>query len=64
MYKLKNMNLRKKIVPVKMEEAIYESKLYIAFNKNTKNSIIKKWQKALNEIKTDGTYEKIINKYK
>lgn len=36
---------------------------YFAFNKNTPQSIIDKWQKALDEIKADGTYEKIMKKY-
>lgn len=40
-----------------------KGKLYFAFNKNTDDEIIKKWQKALDEIKTEGIYEKIVNKY-
>ncbi len=64
MYKLKKMGLDKKIIPVNMKEAIYESKLYIAFNKQTDNTIINKWQKVLDEIKSDGTYKQILNKYK
>ncbi|MEA3512254.1 MAG: transporter substrate-binding domain-containing protein [Campylobacterota bacterium] len=63
-YKLKEMGLAHKIVPVKMKEPIYESQLYIAFNKNTDDKIISKWQKALDNIKEDGTYEDILNKYK
>jgi len=38
--------------------------LYIAFNKNTPDTIIEKWQKALDDIKKDGTYQKILNKYR
>lgn len=38
--------------------------LYVAFNKNTSDEIVKKWQKTLDEIKADGTYAKIVAKYK
>lgn len=64
MYKRKKDNLEEKVVPVKMKDAIYESQLYIAFNKHTDEQTINKWQQALNEIKADGTYEKILAKYK
>ena len=64
MYKLKEMKLEKKIVPVQMKKPIYESQLYIAFNKETDDNIIKKWQKTLDEIKDDGTYENILKRYK
>lgn len=37
---------------------------YIAFSHDTPNTVIQKWQKALNSIKSDGTYLKIIKKYK
>jgi polar amino acid transport system substrate-binding protein len=63
-YKLKQMQLSKKFIPVKMKKPIFESKLYIAFNKDTKDNVIKKWQKALDEIKNDGTYQKILDSYK
>lgn len=64
LYELKKKNLQDKIVPVKMKKPIYESMLYIAFNKNTSNKIIETWQKALNEIKSDGTYKKILERYR
>lgn len=63
MYKLKGLNLEKSIVPVKVKEPIYESQLYIAFNKQTDDKTIEKWQKTLDEIKKDGTYQKILNNY-
>lgn len=62
-YKLKQLGLQDKIVPVKMD-SFYKSDLYIAFNKNTDDKIIKKWQNALDQIKEDGTYDKIIERYK
>lgn len=37
--------------------------LYFAFNKHTPDKIIEKWQKALDEIKENGQYKKIIEKY-
>jgi len=64
MYKLKKMKLEKTIVPVQMKEPIYESQLYIAFNNQTPQSTIKKWQKTLDEIKSDGTYDKILKRYR
>jgi polar amino acid transport system substrate-binding protein len=48
-------------------EIIYElsiANLSFAFNKNTDDKIIQKWQKALDEIKQNGTYDAIMNKYK
>ncbi len=38
--------------------------LYIAFSKNTPDDEVKKWQAALDELKKDGTYQKIVDKYK
>jgi len=64
MYKLKGMGLENSIVPVKMKKPIFESQLYIAFNKQTDDKVISKWQQALDDIKNDGTYDKILNKYK
>ena len=43
-------------------EVVYtlqEGNLYFAFNKNTDDSIITKWQNALDVIKKNGTYDKI-----
>ncbi|WP_164970039.1 ABC transporter substrate-binding protein [Arcobacter sp. CECT 8983] len=61
-YNLKQKDLDKKILPVKME-AFFESKLYIAFNKDTSDDIIKDWKSAFEEIKADGTYDKILERY-
>ncbi len=38
--------------------------LYIAFSKDTDDTIIAKWQKALDSMKADGTHAKITEKYK
>ncbi len=48
-------------------EVVYKianSELFYAFNKKTDDKIIQKWQKALDTIKENGIYDKIINKYK
>lgn len=36
---------------------------YIAFSTKTHDEIVIKWQEALDKIKADGTYEKIMSKY-
>ena len=51
-------NLFKKIFTVK------KSYLYFAFNKNTNDHIIKEYQKALDTIKQNGIYDKILKKYR
>jgi ABC-type amino acid transport substrate-binding protein len=40
-----------------------ETELYYAFNKDTDDKIIVKWQKALDSIKKNGVYDNIIKKY-
>ena len=42
---------------------IFDSKLYIAFSKDTPDSEIEKWQKALDQIKENGIHAKTVNKY-
>lgn len=37
--------------------------LYIAFHKSTPDNVITEIQNTMNEIKKDGTYQKILNKY-
>ncbi len=39
------------------------NELYFAFNKQTSDDVISKWQKALDTIKSNGIYNKIIKKY-
>ncbi len=44
-------------------EAIFPVKkefMYLAFSKNTPDSVIQEWQKTLDEIKNDGTYSQIF----
>jgi len=42
---------------------IENDKLYYAFNKKTDDKIIQQWQKALDKIKLNGVYQKILHKY-
>jgi polar amino acid transport system substrate-binding protein len=47
-------------------EVIYtltKGELYYAFNKNTDDTIIAQWQAALDTIKGNGLYDKIVQKY-
>lgn len=60
---LKVAGLENEVVATQIPPLV-ESNLSIAFNKNTDNKIITKWQKALDDIKADGTYDKILSKYK
>jgi polar amino acid transport system substrate-binding protein len=49
----------------KLEKAldVKDTQLYIAFSKNTADEEIAKWQKALDDMKADGTYDEILKKY-
>jgi polar amino acid transport system substrate-binding protein len=51
-------NILEKVFDVKINE------LYIAFSKDTSDVVIKSWQKALDELKASGEYDKILRKYK
>jgi polar amino acid transport system substrate-binding protein len=42
---------------------VKDTQLYIAFNKATPDEEINKWQKALDELKATGIYQKIVSKY-
>jgi len=47
-------------------ESVYtfmESKLYIAFSKNTSSATVAQWQQALDNMKRDGSYAKIYKKW-
>jgi polar amino acid transport system substrate-binding protein len=42
---------------------VAKTKTYIAFSKNTPSDIVSKWQAALDEMKADGTFARIHQKY-
>lgn len=47
-------------------EVVYvlkKSALYYAFNNQTDDKIINEWQKALDKVKANGTYDKILQNY-
>lgn len=62
-YQIKTLHLSDKIVMTQIP-TLFESSLNIAFNINTPNKTINTWQKILEEIKSDGTYDRIIEKYR
>ncbi len=42
---------------------LYASEGHIIFSKSTPDSVVQKWQNALNALKTSGEYEKIREQY-
>lgn len=62
-YRIKQLGMEGKIVETKVP-AYAEEPLSIAFSKSTPDEVILKWQKALDDMKADGTYDKILKKYK
>jgi polar amino acid transport system substrate-binding protein len=42
---------------------VKDAQLYIAFSKNTSDEEIAKWQAALDAMKADGSYDRIVKKY-
>ena len=62
LYNARKMGFGGEIVPIENVN-IFEGDLYIAFNKKTDDKIISKWQKALDNLRKDGTIKKIMNRY-
>jgi len=56
---------KKKGVADQLEKVldVKDTQLFIAFSKNTPVEVIAAWQKALDEMKADGSYEAIVKKY-
>ena len=63
LYKIDLLGQEKKIKAEMTQNPVATTTLNIAFNKNANPEIVAKWQDVLNEIKLDGTYDKIVNKY-
>ena len=42
---------------------IQKEYMYLAFNKNTDNAVVKKWQAILDSMQSDGTYDSIMKKW-
>ncbi len=49
---------------IKLVYTIEKKGLYIAFHKNTSDTVVMKWQLAYEDIKKDGTMERIFKKWK
>lgn len=64
LYKIKRLGLQHQIKATMTHHPLAATTLNIAFNKNADKKLVKEWQRILNEIKKDGTYDKIINRYK
>ena len=62
LYNAKKIGQAGMIVPIP-NVTLAAGDLYIAFNKNTDDKIIKKWQKAFDELLKDGTIAKIKARY-
>jgi len=64
LYKVHLLGQEEKVKATMTNKPVASTTLNIAFNKNVDSAIVKKWQDVLNEIKLDGTYQNIVNKYK
>jgi polar amino acid transport system substrate-binding protein len=42
---------------------VKETQMYIAFNKNSSDEVVKRWQTALDAMKADGSYDAIVKKF-
>ncbi|MBT4091686.1 MAG: transporter substrate-binding domain-containing protein [Deltaproteobacteria bacterium] len=63
LYNAKKLGYEGMIEPI-VDFPVFEGQLYLAFNAKTKDSVIKKWQIALDSLKLDGTLKKIVSKYR
>ncbi|QTD49820.1 substrate-binding periplasmic protein [Sulfidibacter corallicola] len=52
------------VTSIKPLVAIARNEMYIAFNKKTPQAVVESWQYALDTLKKDGTYDRIVTKYK
>jgi ABC-type amino acid transport substrate-binding protein len=48
---------------IKKTVSVLEMNLYIALSKDIPEEVVLEWQQVLDEIKSDGTYDSIANKY-
>lgn len=47
----------------KTEVKLYESTFFLAFSKNVPDAVVARWQATLDQLKADGTHQKILDKY-
>jgi polar amino acid transport system substrate-binding protein len=62
LYNARIMGFKGEIVPIE-NVTIFDGDLYIAFNKQTDDAIIKKWQKELDRLKKSGKVKEIMSRY-
>lgn len=62
LYNSRLIGLGGEIVPIK-NVVIFSGDMYLAFNKNTDDKTIQKWQNALEMLKKENIVEKIIRRY-
>lgn len=63
LYKIERLGLKGKLKATLTNKPISASTINIAFNKDADPKMVEKWQKIFNEIKSDGTFKKILLKY-
>jgi len=62
LYNAKKIGQAGMIVPIP-NVILAQGDLYIAFNKNTDDSIVEDWQRVFDKLKSDGTIDKIKARY-
>ncbi len=62
MYNLNKLNIDKNTLE-KIPLVIFKSELYLAANKNIPDHEIQRWQSALDTLKNNGDYQRILDKY-
>ncbi len=62
-YHLRSLNIKLDDVFEKVPIPIFKAELYIVGTKDIPDEEIQKWQSALETIKTNGVYERILQKY-
>jgi polar amino acid transport system substrate-binding protein len=63
LYNAKKLGYEGMIEPI-TQFPVFEGQLYLAFNSKTKDSVIKRWQSALDHLKLAGRINNIISKYR
>ena len=63
LYNSKKLGYEGMIEPI-IDFPVFEGYLHLAFNLNTDDKIISRWQVAMDRLKINGTIDKIVSKYK
>lgn len=62
LYNANNLGFKGMIEPI-VDFPVFQGQLYLAFNLKTADSVINKWQKAVEDLKLEGTLDEIVSKY-